>query len=360
MAGRHAQTGRSGGSLRLVAVISAFVVLAVAVAGAGAFLGLARPFAESAAVASTVSPSPTPRTVTAEPVSPVQEVEPDLPPVWASHELGAEPVRLNTPDIDVLDWDGDPAYVTDVYPDEAKALYGVGIIIRIQFGYDVPDEQKALLEQAAVVESSKPLGLAAWSWPDDRTMAFRPAEFWPAYMDVKVKFSWVEHNLATIDPVVKFRIGRSQIFEMNSTKLIGKVKRDGITIRRVPVSLGKSGWETTSGIKAILERYEVKRMVNPGPLEPYDVMVPYALRTTPSGEYLHAAPWNLYNLGYASTSHGCTNMSTEDAIWFFKWAFEGDPVIQETTGPEVDWTEGPGAMWNFDWADWSARSFALP
>ncbi len=344
----------------MAAVISAVVVLAVLVAGAGAFVGLASPFTESTAVASTVSPSPTPRTVTAEPVSPAQEVEPDLPPVWESHELGAEPVRLNTPDIDVLDWDGDPAYVTDVYPNEAKGLYGVGIIIRIQFGYDVPDEQKALLEQAAVVETSKPIGLAAWSWPDDRTMAFRPAEFWPAYMDVKVKFSWVEHNLATIDPLVKFRIGRSQTFEMNSNKLVGKVKRDGVTIRKVPVSLGKPGWETTSGIKAILERYEVKRMVNPGPLEPYDVMVPYALRTTPSGEYLHAAPWNLYNLGYASTSHGCTNMSMEDAIWFYERAFEGDPVIQETTGPAVDWTEGPGAMWNFDWAEWTDRSFALP
>jgi len=344
----------------LVAVISGFVVLALMVTSAGVFLGLSTPFTESAAVASTTSPSPTPRTISAEPASPVQEAVADLTPAWSSEQLGAEPIRLNTPDIDVLDWDGDPAYVSDVYPEEAKGLYGVGIVIRVQFAYDVPDEQKALLEQAAVVETSKPLGLAAWSWPDDRTMAFRPAEFWPSYMDVKVKFSWVEHNLATIDPLVKFRIGRSLTFEMNSSKLVGKVKRDGITIRRVPVSLGKPGWETTSGIKAILERYEVKRMVNPGPREPYDVMVPYALRTTPSGEYLHAAPWNLYNLGYASTSHGCTNMSMEDGIWFFNNAFEGDPVIQHTTGPEVDWDEGPGAMWNFDWAEWSARSFALP
>ena len=85
--------------------------------------------------------------------------------------------------------------------------------------------------------------------------------------------------------------------------------RDGVTLRKVPVSLGKPTWETASGVKTILERYEMKRMVNPGPREPYDVDVPYALRLTPSGEYLHAAPWNLYNLGVASTSHGCTNMS---------------------------------------------------
>jgi len=341
-------------------VISGFVVLAVLVAAAGVFVGFAAPFTESTAVASTTSPSPTPRVVSADPASPVQEVTPDLPPVFTIEQMGAEPSRPNTPDIDVLDWAGDPAYVSDVYPDEVNGLYGVGIVIRIEFAYDVPDEQKALLEEAAVVETSKPLGLAAWSWPDDRTMAFRPAEFWPSYMDVKVKFDWVDHNLASMDPQVKFRIGRSQTFEMSANKLVGKVKRDGITIRKVPVSLGKPGWETTSGIKAIMERYEVKRMVNPGPLEPYDVKVPYALRTTPSGEYLHAAPWNLYNLGYASTSHGCTNMSMEDAIWFYERAFEGDPVIQTGTGVDVDWWEGPGAMWNFDWAEWSERSFALP
>ena len=127
----------------------------------------------------------------------------------------------------------------------------------------------------------------------------------------------------------------------------------------MPVSLGKPTWETASGVKTILERYEMKRMVNPGPREPYDVNVPYALRLTPSGEYLHAAPWNLYNLGVASTSHGCTNMSMEDAIWFYENAFEGDPVITEGTGVDLDWYEGPGAMWNIDWADWTKRSFSL-
>lgn len=360
VAGRHAQKGRTGGSLRYVAVISAVAVLAVLVATAGVIFGLATPFSGTTAVASTTTPSPEPVAVTSEPTTPAQEVTPQFTRQWTSDELGAEPSRPNTPDIDVLDWDGDPAYISTVYPGDVKGLYGVGIVIRIEFAYDVPDEQKALLEQAAVVETSKPIGLASWSWPDDRTMAFRPAEFWPAYMDVKVDFSWRKHNLADFNPDIRFRIGRSQTFEVSANKLVGKVKRDGLTIRKVPVSMGKPGWETTSGIKTIMERYEVKRMVNPGPLEPYDVNVPYALRITPSGEYLHAAPWNLYNLGYASTSHGCTNLSMEDAIWFYDWAFEGDPVIQSDTGLDVDWWEGPGALWNFDWADWSARSFALP
>jgi lipoprotein-anchoring transpeptidase ErfK/SrfK len=101
-------------------------------------------------------------------------------------------------------------------------------------------------------------------------------------------------------------------------------------------------------------------MVNPGPREPYDVQVPFALRITPSGEYLHAAPWNTYNLGVAPTSHGCTNMSMQDGQWFYEHALEGDPVIFFGTGIETDWDEGPGASWNIDWADWQANSSALP
>jgi hypothetical protein len=52
-------------------------------------------------------------------------------------------------------------------------------------------------------------------------------------------------------------------------------------------------------------------------------------------------------------------MSMEDAIWFYKYAFEGDPVITKGTGVDLDWYEGPGAMWNIDWADWTGRSFSL-
>ena len=40
-------------------------------------------------------------------------------------------------------------------------------------------------------------------------------------------------------------------------------------------------------------------------------------------------------------------------------AFEGDPVITTDTGVDLDWYEGPGAMWNIDWDDWTKRSFSL-
>jgi lipoprotein-anchoring transpeptidase ErfK/SrfK len=358
MAGKHARpdSGRSGAVWRLSGVIAGIAALAaVAIVGGVAF-GLSSPWMGSTAVASIVTPSPTDEDVAPE------DAVPDAVPapiVFTQEQLAAEPQRTYSPDINVLRWNGDPAVISSVYPTRIKELYGVGTVIRIEFAYPVPDEQKELLEEAATVRASKPFGVAAWSWPNDTTMAFRPKEFWPAYTDVKVDFKWKKNKLTSYNPEVKFRVGRELVFTIPADSLVGKVKRDGVTIRKVPVSLGKPTWETASGVKTILERYAMKRMVNPGPRERYDVNVPYALRLTPSGEYLHAAPWNLWNLGVASTSHGCTNMSMEDAIWFYKYAFEGDPVITKGTGVDLDWYEGPGAMWNIDWADWTSRSFSL-
>lgn len=367
MAGRHArpESGRGGALWRLAGVITGVVALALVALVGGVAFGLSSPWTGSTAVASIVTPSPVEDAdgdaVTEDEVASdtvegggvVQQV------AFTAEQLAAEPTRIYSADVNVLRWKQDPAVISSVYPTRVKDLYGVGTVIRIEFAYPVPDEQKALLEEATTIITSKPYGIGAWSWPNDTTMAFRPKEFWPAYTDVKVDFDWERNKLATYDPEVRFRIGRELIFTIPADKLVGKVKRDGVTIRRVPVSLGKATWETASGVKTILERYAMKRMVNPGPREPYDVNVPYALRLTPSGEYLHAAPWNLYNLGVASTSHGCTNMSMEDAIWFYENAFEGDPVITTDTGVELDWYEGPGAMWNIDWDDWTKRSFSL-
>ena len=36
-----------------------------------------------------------------------------------------------------------------------------------------------------------------------------------------------------------------------------------------------------------------------------------------------------------------------------------DVVGLTRTGVDLDWYEGPGAMWNIDWADWTKRSFSL-
>ena len=53
---------------------------------------------------------------------------------------------------------------------------------------------------------------------------------------------------------------------------------------------------------------------------------PQTVRVTNSGEFLHAAPWNVANIGKRSTSNGCTNLLPADAQRLFGYLQIGDPV----------------------------------
>ena len=140
------------------------------------------------------------------------------------------------------------------------------------------------------------------------------------------------------------------------------VVRDGEQIRTVPVSLGqhKGTWTTRSGIKTIMA---VERTVHmdsrtagiDGP-DAYDEDVPYAMRITWSGEYVHGAPWSEWAQGKQDVSHGCTNVSLANGKWLFENSLVGDPVETTGTGRPMEVGNGWGGGWNLGWADWKAGS----
>jgi hypothetical protein len=92
---------------------------------------------------------------------------------------------------------------------------------------------------------------------------------------------------------------------------------------------------------------------DPGETPAYDIQVPWSVRVTDSGEFIHDAYWN-GQLGTTNTSHGCTNLSPADAQWYYGFAQIGDPVTWTNTGTDktIPITDGWGD-WNLDWATWS-------
>ena len=144
------------------------------------------------------------------------------------------------------------------------------------------------------------------------------------------------------------------IIHINGPRKQGKVKINGKTVRTFGTSVGKSGFITRSGVKTITEKLRVTRMTNIGVTddEVYDLQVPYAMRITDTGEFLHAAPWNGL-IGYANTSHGCTNASMSDASWIFSRVNWGTPVVTTGTGRAMETWNGPGARWNISKEKWS-------
>ena len=60
---------------------------------------------------------------------------------------------------------------------------------------------------------------------------------------------------------------------------------------------------------------------------PDKLTVANAVRITWGGVYVHSAPWSVGSQGYANVSHGCINLSPDNAAWYFDTVHVGDPII---------------------------------
>lgn len=257
---------------------------------------------------------------------------------------------------------GDPQRVqkTTVAP-SSGATVGIGHPIVLRFDHPVAPEARAAAEKALTVRTSRPVGEASWHWQSDTEVTYRPRDFWPAHthVDVDVDLTGVRFAPGTWgvhDRTVSFDVGRAQVVKVDARAHTMQVVRDGAVVHSGGVSLGKPGFVTRSGVKVVMSREKTRRMrsstigIDTGP-DAYDLEVPYALRLTNSGEFIHGAPWNP-NVGRANTSHGCTNLSLDDARWLYENSLLGDVV--ETTGTDrgTEAANGLGGVWNVGWADW--------
>jgi lipoprotein-anchoring transpeptidase ErfK/SrfK len=128
------------------------------------------------------------------------------------------------------------------------------------------------------------------------------------------------------------------------------VLSDGKVWGTFPVSLGAANTPTLRGTKVIMEKGRDISMRGPGY---FDAHVKYTQRLTYGGEYLHAAPWNTYNIGHGvNSSNGCTNLYDADAIKLYNFLEVGDPVqYPNASGPKMNLGEGYGD-WNVTWSLW--------
>lgn len=247
-------------------------------------------------------------------------------------------------------------------------VVGVGIPITVTFDKKV--ENKSEIERAMVVRTPEPL-LGAWAWKDDRTAEFRPKDLWPGDMDVTVELNFAgvqarEGVFGTQDTTRTFRYRPSMVSVVDADTYTMEVYQGGELINTIPVTTGKQGWETRSGIKVILtkERSRVMDAATGGigydDPEYYRVTAPYAMRLTWSGEFVHGAPWSVASQGNANVSHGCIGMSESNAAWWWNRNEIGDVVIVENTG-RPHGNDGNGlTVWNDTWEQWLARSAAGP
>ena len=220
--------------------------------------------------------------------------------------------------------------------------YGVGMPIILTFSQPVTD--KAAVERAITLRTSRPV-TGAWYWDGSQTLDFRPRDYWPAHTTVSftghfdgVKAGPGLYGYHTLTQA--FGIGDS-VIAVASTKthktqiyLNGKLKYDW------PISSGKPGDATPNGSYLTIEKGNPVRMVGPG----YNLLVPWSVRFTFSGDYYHDAYWSVGQQGFENVSHGCVNLAPANAETYYKLAVPGDPITISDSPKAGKWDNG--------WTEW--------
>ena len=245
-----------------------------------------------------------------------------------------------------------------IYP-LPDSTVGVGMPVILTF--DVPVTNRAEFERNLHVQVS-PAQPGTWHWFSGREVHYRPERYWLAGTKVTVRANLNGVNAGggiygQESRNTSFSVGRSLITKINLHTHRAGVYRNGKHLRSIPISAGRRGWETRSGIKLIMNKEYTHRMTDEmiGAQEDYDLNVRYAMRITNSGEFLHAAPWNTGNFGRRHASHGCVGMSTANAGWLFRQVQIGDPVI--TVGSKRKVEPGNGySDWNLSYAQYAKGS----
>lgn len=249
------------------------------------------------------------------------------------------------------------------------ALVGIAAPIMVTFG--MPAEDKELIERNVRVVTDPPVE-GSWGWVQHAgysypTLDWRPKEYWPAGTKVHVeanlyglKFSdgWYGGDDVTVD----FEIGRAQIVKGNAKKNTVKVYVDGKKTAEYHASYGRGdvvgdpNLVTRSGIHVVTSWHETYKMSNPA-YGYTDAQEYWAVRISNNGEFIHNNPqttgWELQNV---NKTHGCINMSWDDAKEYFETVLYGDPVEISGTSIELSRMDGDIWIWTVDWDEWLTYS----
>jgi lipoprotein-anchoring transpeptidase ErfK/SrfK len=242
----------------------------------------------------------------------------------------------------------------------------VGVAMPIQIYWNNPVTDRAAVEKRLSVRTSVPV-VGSWHWVNSTQVNYRPMNYWPAGTKVTVNIDTLGVNAGkstwgVASRQISFTIGKSVVTKVDVKKHMMYVFIGGKLTRTIPITAGKDGFTTRSGVKVIMEKFVTKRMdartvgIKPGDPEYYDIHdVKWAQRVTSSGEFIHGAPWSSGSQGSANVSHGCVGMSLKDAQWYFSQTLRGDPVVVTGTTRKMEpgngWTD-----WNTSWTNYKAGS----
>ncbi len=249
-------------------------------------------------------------------------------------------------------------------PPGSGATFGVGQIIGVNF--DVPVTDKAAVEKALAVTTT-PSQPGSWNWIDNKTLHYRAAAYWQPGTTITLNANVYGINLGgdvygKADRTVTYKIHDSWIAKADGNTKQMQILHNGAVVNTMPISLGKEKTPTQVGPHVISDKQQQVVMdsatygVMPGQPGYYKSTEYWDERISNDGEFVHENPNTVNQQGNSNVSHGCVNLSPENAEWFFNHFNLGDVVdVSNSGGGKLPLWDTYGD-WELSWAEWQKGS----
>lgn len=255
----------------------------------------------------------------------------------------------------------------------SSGSYGVGTVAVAHFDEDVPD--RATAERHLSVTTDPPV-IGSWYWLDNRNAHWRPQNYYTPGTTVTLAADIYGKDLGgglygQEDTRTTFTIGPAHVSIVDDNDKQVQVFENGALIRTMPTSMGRGGSEVVAGKTITFWTqpgvYTVMDKANPVIMDSstyglpvnsrlgYKETIGWATRISTDGIYLHQLDDTIWAQGNTNVSHGCLNLSGENARWFYNFSQPGDVVeIRNTGGAPLEvWQNGD---WSVPWEQWRTGS----
>ncbi|MBE1471847.1 L,D-transpeptidase [Kibdelosporangium phytohabitans] len=237
---------------------------------------------------------------------------------------------------------------------------GVGQPIAFYFSGNVPD--KAAAEKALKI-TAEPATEGAFYWFRDNEVHWRPKEYWKPGTKVSINAAVYGKALGPglfgkEDRKSAVTIGNKVIAVADGATKQMTVSVNDEVVKTIPISMGKPRHETPNGTYTVMteqQNYTMDSGTYGVPADSpggYRTKVAVASRLSNSGIFYHSAPWSVRQQGNSNVSHGCLNMSTENARWMQEIGNKGDIfVVQNSGGKDLQAWDGL-SDWQLPWEEY--------
>lgn len=242
---------------------------------------------------------------------------------------------------------------------------GVGTPVIAQFDHAVTGAAARTAVLGRLKVTASPPVAGAWRWVSSYEAHYRGPQYWAAGTTVGVRAdlhglrlpgtgTWGAQGAHTAG----FTIGDALVSTVDVAEHTMTVTRNGSVLRTLPVSTGRDKYPTKGGVHIVLELQRLQTFdsstvgIPTSSPDGYLEKLPYSVRISNGGAFVHANPATVRFQGVQNVSHGCVNLSLSDAAWYFSVAHRGDVVdIVNAAVPPVQ--SDPGMQdWNMPFSQW--------